>query len=104
MIFWIAIISFGTFIALPTLNALLSKHAPRAVQGTVLGMNQSIAALMRILGPLSATFLFELSDTLPFYTVVVFLLAAFTIAVLLTRIDTKTRSLSERFELPAVGS
>ncbi|MHA2232261.1 MAG: MFS transporter, partial [Candidatus Hodarchaeales archaeon] len=104
MIFWIAIVSFGTFVTLPTINAFLSKQVPGEVQGTVLGINQSIAALMRILGPLLATFLFEQGDALPFFAVVAILLAAFAVAVSLTQIAAKVGSFPEGSGPTAVGS
>lgn len=56
----------GIFIALgyglgsPSLNSLISRNAPDDVQGAILGASQSTQSLCRILGPVTAGFLFEM--------------------------------------------
>jgi DHA1 family tetracycline resistance protein-like MFS transporter len=53
-----ALMPFGFGINNPSLNGLLSRAAPAARQGAILGMNQSLASLARVLGPLLAGGLF----------------------------------------------
>ena len=97
MAFWIVILSIGTFVALPTINAFLSKQASNTVQGTILGINQSVGALMRIIGPLLATFLFEIGDSLPYVIVILILILTLLVALSVTRIA-ETRG--HIFEIP----
>ncbi|MHA2293532.1 MAG: MFS transporter [Candidatus Hodarchaeales archaeon] len=101
MMLWIVILSIGTFLALPTINAFLSKQAPNTVQGTVMGINQSVGALMRIIGPLLATFLFEIGEVLPYVTVILILMVTLVVAISLTRIPSETGHISEISESPA---
>jgi MFS family permease len=55
------------FAFLPTaLNALISRRADPARQGAVLGVNQSIASLARIVGPVLGIRLFYIGSALPF--------------------------------------
>ena len=56
----------------PSISALVSKRADPNRQGEVLGVNQSSAALGRILGPFIGVFVFELhpSRTLPYVVAV----------------------------------
>jgi DHA1 family tetracycline resistance protein-like MFS transporter len=63
-----AVMPFGFGINNPSLNGLLSRAAPAARQGAVLGMNQSLASLARVLGPLLAGLLFgAVGPGAPFY-------------------------------------
>lgn len=72
----------------PSVAALVSKRADPARQGEVLGVNQSFAALGRILGPFLGSVLFQVdpSRALP-YGVAVAVLAV--VAVLVVRIGSK---------------
>lgn len=69
----------------PSVSALVSKRSDPARQGEVLGVNQSFAALGRILGPFLGLVLFEAdsSRTLPYLVAVGLLLA---VATLLPRV------------------
>ncbi len=60
----------------PIISSLLSQLSGPNVQGGILGLNQSMASLGRILGPLSGTMLFEEGHRYPFYlgAVLVFVL------------------------------
>src|SRR5262245_1006400 len=60
----------------PSVSALVSKRADPARQGEVLGVNQSFAALGRILGPFLGSVLFQVnaSRTLPYFAAVGLLL------------------------------
>jgi MFS family permease len=60
----------------PSVSALVSKRADPARQGEVLGVNQSFAALGRILGPFLGSVLFQAgaARTLPYLAAVGLLL------------------------------
>jgi MFS transporter, DHA1 family, tetracycline resistance protein len=57
--FTITIAIFGFAFVNPSVSALVSKQADPSRQGEVLGVNQSFAALGRILGPFLGAFVFE---------------------------------------------
>jgi MFS transporter, DHA1 family, tetracycline resistance protein len=84
------IISFyaiGSGILQPTILSMISKHSPENEQGAILGLNQSIAAFGRVLGPLWGGFSFDFFGyefpflTGAFFTLVTFLLAYFYLKV-----------------------
>lgn len=62
----------------PSVSALVSRRADASRQGEVLGVNQSFAALGRILGPFVGSVVFKLHDSrsLPYVAGVVILLVA----------------------------
>lgn len=63
------ILSIGTGSLQPTLLSLISAVTSEAEQGLVLGINQSLSALARVLGPLWGGFAFEfLGYPFPFLT------------------------------------
>jgi MFS transporter, DHA1 family, tetracycline resistance protein len=76
---------FGFAFVNPSVSALVSKRSDPRRQGEVLGVNQSFAALGRILGPLIGLILFDLglSHTLPYLAAVVTLVV---VVLLLPRI------------------
>jgi DHA1 family tetracycline resistance protein-like MFS transporter len=76
---------FGFAFVNPSVTALVSRRADPSRQGEVLGVNQSFAALGRILGPLLglALFYLEPSRTLPYLAAVLALVA---VVLLLPRI------------------
>lgn len=49
----------GLTFTFPALNALISKRTPSNLQGTALGFSQGISSLGRLIGPLTASSLFE---------------------------------------------
>ena len=59
-------LALGVSLSNPALNSALSKSVPRDQQGSVLGTNQGMSSLMRIVGPLFAGALFEIDYRLPF--------------------------------------
>jgi MFS family permease len=62
----------------PTLLSLISDVTPDNEQGITLGVNQSLAALARVAGPLWGGFAFEfLGYQFPFLTGAVFMFAVF---------------------------
>ena len=63
----------GSGVLHPSRNSLISRSAHRSLQGQALGLNQSLSALGRVLGPAMAGALFELSHERPFWVAVVIL-------------------------------
>ena len=61
------IMAIGTGMLHPSRSSLLSQGVPAAYQGSALGVNQSLAALGRVLGPACAGLLFEQNINLPFF-------------------------------------
>ncbi|MHA2100988.1 MAG: MFS transporter [Candidatus Kariarchaeaceae archaeon] len=51
----------------PSIAGALSKSVPQEKQGTVIGLNQSIASSMRFVGPIMAGLLLEINITFPFF-------------------------------------
>jgi MFS family permease len=54
----ISILAIGTGILQPIIPSMISKQSPELQQGAILGVNQSISALARVLGPLWGGFSF----------------------------------------------
>ena len=72
------VITLGTGLLIPTSLSLLSKVTPDNEQGAVLGINQSLAALARVLGPLWGGFSFQFfGHAFPFLTGAFFVLLTF---------------------------
>lgn len=77
------LITLGTGLLIPTTLSLLSKVTPDNEQGAVLGINQSLAALARVLGPLWGGFSFQFfGHAFPFITGAVFVFLTFVYVVL----------------------
>ncbi|NUM63009.1 MAG: MFS transporter, partial [Ignavibacteriaceae bacterium] len=71
-------LSIGTGMLQPTLLSLISDVTPDNEQGITLGVNQSLAALARVAGPLWGGFAFEfLGYQFPFLTGAGFMLLVF---------------------------
>lgn len=72
----LAVAVFGFAFVNPSVSSLVSRRSDPRRQGEVLGVNQSFAAMGRILGPLVGLILFEmgLSHTLPYLAAVGLLL------------------------------
>lgn len=50
----------------PSLNALVSHRAPKEMQGSIMGLTQSLGSLARVVGPLFANFLFQMKPSYPY--------------------------------------
>jgi MFS family permease len=61
----LGVVVFGFAMVTPSLSSLLSLRSPAAIQGEVLGINQSGLSLARIAGPLVGNVLFVRGDHLP---------------------------------------
>ncbi len=48
----VVVLAIGSGILQPTLLGVISKNVPKEKQGTILGLNQSLGSLARVLGPL----------------------------------------------------
>jgi MFS family permease len=59
----LAVLVLGFAFMTPSVSALISKSADPVRQGEILGVNQSMSALARILGPAAASTLFFVDDT-----------------------------------------
>jgi multidrug resistance protein len=71
-------LSIGTGMLQPTLLSFISEVTPDHEQGITLGVNQSLSALARVIGPLWGGFAFEfLGYQFPFLTGAVFMFAVF---------------------------
>ena len=71
-------LSIGTGMLQPTLLSLISDVTPDHEQGVTLGVNQSLSALARVMGPLWGGFAFEfLGYPFPFLTGAAFMLLVF---------------------------
>jgi len=70
------VFTLGTGLLIPTSLSLLSKVTPDNEQGAILGINQSISALARVLGPLWGGFSFQFfGHSFPFLTGAFFVFA-----------------------------
>lgn len=55
----VALMSVAAGFASPAMTSLISQHSAREFQGGIMGLNQSMASMGRILGPLAGTYCFE---------------------------------------------
>ena len=76
-------LAFGTGIFQPTVLSLISEVTTEKEQGVTLGVNQSVSAFARVLGPLWGGFAFEfLGYPFPFLTGAAFTLVLFIATVI----------------------
>ncbi|MCU7496401.1 MAG: MFS transporter [Ignavibacteria bacterium] len=74
----ISVLSIGTGIIQPVVLSMISKYSSEHEQGAILGINQSLSALGRVLGPLWGGFAFEfLGYPFPFLTGAAFMVLTF---------------------------
>lgn len=79
----VVILSIGTGILQPTILSMISKFSPDNEQGLILGINQSLSAFARVLGPLWGGFAFEfIGYEFPFLTGALFTFITFIITIL----------------------
>lgn len=65
----LAVLSLGTGVMTPSCLSLISQHADERQQGGILGINQALGALGRVLGPIWGAFVFQaLGTAWPFLT------------------------------------
>ncbi len=74
----VSIMSVGTGILQPVTLSMISKFSPKEQQGAILGINQSIGSLARVLGPLWGGWSFQyLGYKYPFFTGAIVTFATF---------------------------
>lgn len=81
----IFILAFGNGLNIPMVLGLISKNTDKDKQGSVLGINQALGSLARVLGPVWGTFLYEkLGYQYPFLSggIFMFLVTLFSIKIL----------------------
>ncbi len=70
----------------PSISSLISQFSSKDVQGGILGLNQSMASMGRIIGPIVGTILFQMMNPrAPFYAGSILLLFSFLIIIPLRR-------------------
>jgi MFS transporter, DHA1 family, tetracycline resistance protein len=80
-------LAIGTGIFNPSLSSLMSRSAPKDQQGGILGLNHSISALGRVLGPGVSGIFFEWHQGLPFYVAAALTCVAFVMSFNLRRAE-----------------
>lgn len=79
----VTVLSFGTGTLQPTLLSLISRVTSESEQGVTLGINQSLSAFARVLGPLWGGFAFEyFGYPFPFLTGALFTFVIFIISII----------------------
>jgi MFS family permease len=74
----LAVLSIGTGIMTPSCLSLISRYADPRQQGGILGVNQALGALGRVLGPIWGALVFQgIGTTWPFITGGIVLLLVF---------------------------
>jgi len=86
----LAVLGFGMIT--PSLNSLLSRRTAADMQGGVMGVNQSLQSLSRIVGPLIGLPLFGLMRPLPFWVGAGMMGVCFLMALALARRGVADRS------------
>ncbi len=64
----IGFISTGSGLLGPSIMAMVSKSADAHIQGKVLGLNQAVSSVARIVGPIFSGILYDLHNSVPFLT------------------------------------
>ena len=59
-------LALGSGLSQPAMTSLISRAAPPQIQGGIFGINQSIGALARLVGPVVAPPLFAMQPTFPY--------------------------------------
>jgi MFS family permease len=74
-------LAIGTGIYNPSQSSLVSRSVPADQQGGILGLNQSMSALGRVLGPALSGVFFEMNHGLPFFAAAALLALALGLAL-----------------------
>jgi MFS transporter, DHA1 family, tetracycline resistance protein len=74
-------LAIGTGIYNPSQSSLVSRSVPADQQGGILGLNQSMSALGRVLGPALSGVFFEMNPGLPFFTAAGLLVVALGLSI-----------------------
>ncbi len=74
-------LAIGAGLYTPSMTSLISQRSAQEVQGGILGLNQSMASLGRIIGPMTGGFLFDIGYRFPYYFSALLVCIAFSIIV-----------------------
>lgn len=77
-------LAIGTGIYNPSQSSLVSRSVAADQQGGILGLNQSMSALGRVVGPALSGVFFEFNQGLPFYAAAVLLAVALALSLVVT--------------------
>ncbi len=84
----IALISFAIGVHNPSVITLISKNTPPEKQGGILGLNQSLGSLARVLGPVWGGYVFdEVSIGFPFFSAGILIFMIFFVSLNLYKKD-----------------
>jgi MFS transporter, DHA1 family, tetracycline resistance protein len=84
--FSVGVMAIASGFVAPAVSSLISQLSADEVQGGILGLNQSMASLGRIFGPILGTLVFEyINPRFPFYLCAVLVFGAFLIILPLKR-------------------
>jgi MFS family permease len=87
------LIAIGQGLASPSLQSLISKSTPAEQQGFVLGTNQSMSALARVIGPAAGGLLYTgLDPASPFLAAAAILLGGLLLSVAAVRQNARARA------------
>jgi DHA1 family tetracycline resistance protein-like MFS transporter len=98
----ILFMSVGTGLLQPTVLSMISKYSSEKEQGAILGINQSLSALARVLGPLWGGFAFDyFGYQFPFLTAGAFMFFTFMFSVFMLDSKKYRKLNSEKVEYSA---
>ena len=102
LIFVISFMSVGTGLLQPTILSMISKYSSEKEQGAILGINQSLSALARVLGPLWGGFAFDyFGFQFPFLTAGAFMFFTFLFSLFMLDSKKYSKLNSEKIEYSA---
>ena len=102
LIIVIIFMSVGTGLLQPTVLSMISKYSSEKEQGAILGINQSLSALARVLGPLWGGFAFDyFGYQFPFLTAGAFMLFTFLFSLFMLDSKKYSKLNSEKIEYTA---
>lgn len=88
-----ALLAVGYGVASPALSSLVSRQAPASDQGRILGLNQSMGSLARVVGPLLAGVVFDYGgEAAPFFSASAILFIALLLAARIFRFRTAAQT------------
>ncbi|MCS6804962.1 MAG: MFS transporter [Blastocatellia bacterium] len=77
----LVVLSFGQGVSTPSITSLLSQSVGADEQGSILGVNQSLSSLARVLGPIWGGLMFDIGFQWPFITAAGFAFVAFLLSL-----------------------
>lgn len=78
----LVVLSFGQGVSTPSITSLLSQSVAADEQGSILGVNQSLSSLARVLGPIWGGLMFDIGFQWPFITAAGFAFVAFLLSLI----------------------